>query len=165
MSKDKMLVIQGEERNIVAHIYIDKGLYASYSRYVLDFPRLFLFPLYLLGELFERGLFHFCRLETVTYFAGYIVQEDRLTFRTVWHKQPVMTKQTWRNIDRGPFFPSRRKADYTCWSTREGDAVAYIPVSEIGTEERIICRDDFLSMTDQTEEEFRCNEDIKYTGR
>jgi len=172
---DKILNVrqsEGERRNIVAHIFIDEGPMFSYSRMIIDWPRVILAPLYLLGEILEPEIFHFMRNEIVTNFAGYIVRIEQCgeeSFVVVWYDSPSFrsARRVWRNILRSGWkiFPNYvKEPEFSCWCTEEGDAVEYIPLSKMGSVPDRLSRGEFFALTGQSDEGFRCSEYIKYTG-
>lgn len=163
---------KNEKRNIVGHIYIDSGIYASYSYYPLTWLRLAFLPLLLLTDLiFSEKECHLRKHKVVTYFAGYIAQIHDDLFEVVWYNRPVETERIWTNVCRPnwrEFFPSyKHQPDYRC-VTEEGDGVEYVPVSRAIKMTNLLptklTRKEFLEFTEQDEEHFRHNEYIKYTG-
>ncbi|KKL16420.1 hypothetical protein LCGC14_2495780 [marine sediment metagenome] len=152
-------------KNIVAHVYNDN---MSYGRFILNWRRIFGFPLVILASLFDRSEFHFCMHEIITYFSGHIVQKESNRFVIKSFPEDKYTRKIWRNLYRGGpvgVLPSYKKTpEYTCWATREGDSVAYLPLSSIDLKEHILTLKEFLKLTKQSVEEFSHGEYIKYTG-
>ena len=148
--------------NIVAHIYNDR---TSYRQHVLSLNRLIFFPLYLIGIMLDNVTPHLCMEKMIVNFSGCITERDG-KFTTTLYEKDKTSYRIWKNISGIHFFPSYKKmADYTCWTTAEGDCVEYIPISKIEKEtNKILTLYQFLKFTKQTYKEFKCNESIKYSG-
>lgn len=150
--------------NIVAHIYDREK---TYGQLVISWRRIFLLPLKIFCAFAERDITELAIVadKVTATFTGRIIQkQDNLFVVEIYPTGPIVNTKYWHNVYTLKLPYTEKHPEIPTWLTEEGDYVRYIPMTPKLYNSQQLTLNEFLSITEQTLEDFTCNESIKYSG-